>query len=251
MIKTSGSDKAHGCDKMSKKMIRVCSESPTVSLKVIFEQWLTLRKKFAYSYLSIFIRMREYTDQKNSEYRSLSRRVRKEGKFLEIWKKANVVPVHIREDKNLLKNYCPISLLPNIFERVIYNSLFNHFQSSKLFYFFTIKVFTWCFIYCPTTVNYTWISYTIQLIMWEVCFLTSLKPLIRSDIAFFYSSDKPMGMKLNYLPYLKIILIIVKKSWSNVWLDKSKLWSTTRVSIRTSSIFNFRAWSSWWNNINM
>ena len=133
MIKTSGSDKARGCDKMSKKMIRVCSESPTVSLKVIFEQWLTLRKKFAYSYLSIFIRMREYTDQKNSEYRSLSRRVRKEGKFLEIWKKTNVVPVHIREDKNLLKNYCPISLLPNIFERVIYNSLFNHFQSSKLF----------------------------------------------------------------------------------------------------------------------
>ena len=60
----------------------------------------------------------------------------KEGKFPAIWKKANVVPVHKKEDKNLLKNYRPISLLPifsKIFERIIYNSLFNHFQSSKRF----------------------------------------------------------------------------------------------------------------------
>ena len=41
-----------------------------------------------------------------------------------------------KEDKNLLKNYFPISLLlifSKIFERVIYNSLFNHFQSNELF----------------------------------------------------------------------------------------------------------------------
>ena len=41
-----------------------------------------------------------------------------------------------KEDKNLLKNYRLISLLPifsKIFERVIYNSLFNHFQSNKVF----------------------------------------------------------------------------------------------------------------------
>ena len=61
---------------------------------------------------------------------------RKKGKFPEIWKKANVVPVHKREDKMLVKNYCPISLLPifrKMFERVIYNSLFNYFQSNRLF----------------------------------------------------------------------------------------------------------------------
>ena len=61
---------------------------------------------------------------------------RKECRFPEIWKKANVVPVHRKEDKNLLKNYRPISLLTifsKIFERVIYNSLFNHFQSNKFF----------------------------------------------------------------------------------------------------------------------
>ena len=40
------------------------------------------------------------------------------------------------EEKNLLKNYCPISLLPvfsKVFERIIYNSLFNHFTCNKLF----------------------------------------------------------------------------------------------------------------------
>ena len=36
----------------------------------------------------------------------------------------------------LAKNYCPISLLPifgKMFERVTYNSLFNYFQSNRLF----------------------------------------------------------------------------------------------------------------------
>ena len=58
-------------------MIKICGESLTVPL----------RKKFEKS--------------------------PKEGKFPEIRKKANVVPVHKKEDKNLLKNYSPISLLPN------------------------------------------------------------------------------------------------------------------------------------------
>ena len=51
-------------------------------------------------------------------------------------KKANVVPVHNKEDKMSVKNYRPISLLPifgKVFERVIYNSLFNYFQSNRLF----------------------------------------------------------------------------------------------------------------------
>ena len=36
----------------------------------------------------------------------------KEAKFPEIWKKLNVVPVCKKEDKMLVKNYHPISLLP-------------------------------------------------------------------------------------------------------------------------------------------
>ena len=81
-------------------MIKVCSEPATIPLKVIFEESL------------------------------------KRGIFPEIWKKANVVPIHKKEVKTLIKNYRPISLLSifgKIIESVIYNSLFNYFMSNKLF----------------------------------------------------------------------------------------------------------------------
>ena len=81
-------------------MIKICSQSLILPLKIIFEHSL------------------------------------KKGKFLEKLKKANVVPVHKKEDKMLVKNYRPASLLPifgKMFERVIYNSLFNYFQSNRLF----------------------------------------------------------------------------------------------------------------------
>ena len=41
-----------------------------------------------------------------------------EGVFPEDWKKSNVVPIHKKESKNLIKNYRPISLLP-IFSKVL------------------------------------------------------------------------------------------------------------------------------------
>ena len=81
-------------------MIQICSESIALPLKLLFETAL------------------------------------KENKFPDIWKLANVVPAHKKDEKNLLKNYRPISLLPifsKIFEKVIYNSLFNHFVCDKLF----------------------------------------------------------------------------------------------------------------------
>ena len=52
----------------------------------------------------------------------------------ESWKKVNIVPVHKKGDKNLIKNYCPVSLLPifsKIYEIVIYNAIFNCFKSNK------------------------------------------------------------------------------------------------------------------------
>ena len=100
IIKSLDPNKAHGCDNISIKMIKICSQSLILPLKIIFEHSL------------------------------------KKGKFLEKLKKANVVPVHKKEDKMLVKNYRPISLLPifgKMFERVIYNSLFNYFQSNRLF----------------------------------------------------------------------------------------------------------------------
>ena len=50
--------------------------------------------------------------------------------------KSNIVPCHKKDSKNLIKNYRPISLLPifsKVFERLIYNSLYNYFIQNKLF----------------------------------------------------------------------------------------------------------------------
>ena len=59
-----------------------------------------------------------------------------EGTFPEHWKNSNVVPIHNKESKNLIKNYRPISLLPifsKILERLIFNSMFNFFRQNNLF----------------------------------------------------------------------------------------------------------------------
>ena len=51
------------------------------------------------------------------------------------WKKTNVVPIHKKDDKQTLKNYHPVSLLPicsRIFERLIYNEFFGFFLDKGL-----------------------------------------------------------------------------------------------------------------------
>ena len=51
------------------------------------------------------------------------------------WKKANVVPVHKKNDKQSLANYRPISLLPicgKIFERFLYNEMLHFFITNHL-----------------------------------------------------------------------------------------------------------------------
>ena len=50
--------------------------------------------------------------------------------------KSNIVPIHKKESKNLIKNYRPISLLPifsKILERLTFNSVFNFFKQNNLF----------------------------------------------------------------------------------------------------------------------
>ena len=59
----------------------------------------------------------------------------KQGKFPTEWKKANVAHFHKKEEKQILKNYRPVSLLPfreKMFERLIYNNLFEYFFENNL-----------------------------------------------------------------------------------------------------------------------
>ena len=49
--------------------------------------------------------------------------------------KANMVPVHKKGDKQVLRNYRPVSLLPicgKIFERLMYNNLYEFFIKNDL-----------------------------------------------------------------------------------------------------------------------
>ena len=53
------------------------------------------------------------------------------GIYPDQWKKANVVPVHKNDSKNLLKNYGPISSLPicgKIFKKCIFDTLYTYFE---------------------------------------------------------------------------------------------------------------------------
>ena len=57
------------------------------------------------------------------------------GKFPNERKKANEVRVHKKGDKQILKNYRPISLLPiagKIFERLLYDKMFEFFIANNL-----------------------------------------------------------------------------------------------------------------------
>ena len=57
------------------------------------------------------------------------------GQFPSDWKKANVAPVFKKGDKQLLKTYRPISLLPitgKMFERLLYNQMFEFFLKNDL-----------------------------------------------------------------------------------------------------------------------
>ena len=52
----------------------------------------------------------------------------RDGVFRNDWKKANVIRVHKKGNKQLVSNYRPVSLLPfcsKIFEKLIYNCIYD------------------------------------------------------------------------------------------------------------------------------
>ena len=91
--------KAHGHDMISICMLKICGESIHKPLESIFRVSL------------------------NDEHFPSER------------KKANVVPIHKNDDKQILKNYRPVSLLSictKIFERIIYNAIFEYLIENNL-----------------------------------------------------------------------------------------------------------------------
>ena len=93
-------NKAHGWDDISIRMIQACGKSIALPLKLLFKTILEERT------------------------------------FPEDWRKSNVVPIHKKESKNLIKKYRPISLLlifSKILERLISNSMFNYFRQNNVF----------------------------------------------------------------------------------------------------------------------
>ena len=55
--------------------------------------------------------------------------------FPNLWKKANVVPIHKKGEKDLIKNYRPVSLLPifgKTFQRLIFNSFSKYIDGNEL-----------------------------------------------------------------------------------------------------------------------
>ena len=94
-------NKAHGHNMISIRMLKICGNSIYKSLQLIFPSCI------------------------------------ENAKFPSEWKKANVVSVHKKGNKQTLENYRPVSLLPicgKIFERLIYNSLFEFFIANELIY---------------------------------------------------------------------------------------------------------------------
>ena len=99
IINNINHNKAHGFDDISVKMIKLCPELIAIPLKIIFEKCI------------------------------------QQGTFPDTWKRANVQPVHKKNDRQLKTNYRPISLLPifsKIFEKVLFDGLYDFIRSNNL-----------------------------------------------------------------------------------------------------------------------
>ena len=99
IIQNLDSSKSHGHDNLSIRMLKICGDSICLPLEMIFKQALL-------------------TSMFPSE-----------------WKKGNIFPIHKKGDKQNIKNYRPVSVLPiccKIFERLVFNEMFIYLTANKL-----------------------------------------------------------------------------------------------------------------------
>ena len=91
--------KAHGVDGISAELLKMCSNEVSVPLRLIFEKALS------------------------------------SGQYPNLWKRANVQPVHKKNSRQLVSNYRPISLLcicGKIFEKMIFDKMYAFFNDNEL-----------------------------------------------------------------------------------------------------------------------
>ena len=99
IIRALNINKAHGHDDISIRMMKLCDESLLKPLFISFKNSLDL---FYYP---------------------------------DIWKKSNIIPAHKMNDKQLVNNCGPISLLPifgKIFEKILFNRFYDFLLKEKL-----------------------------------------------------------------------------------------------------------------------
>ena len=82
LIRSLDSNKAHGCDDVSILMLKICDEAIVLPLKLIYTTFL------------------------------------EKGVYPNLWEKANVLPIHNKESRQLTKNYRPISPFTNLWQAV-------------------------------------------------------------------------------------------------------------------------------------
>ena len=99
LIRSMDSKKAHGCNDLSIAMLKICDLAIVEPLSLIYEKCL------------------------------------ESGKYPSLWKKANVLPIHKKESRQLKKNYRPISMLPicgKLFEKLIFDEIYDHLVKNDL-----------------------------------------------------------------------------------------------------------------------
>ena len=99
IIRSLNIHKAHGHDDISIRMIKICDKSLLKPLTILFQNSI------------------------NSSCYPI------------VWKRSNIIPVHKKNNKQLVNNYRPISLLPifgKIFEKIIFDRLYNFLLQEEL-----------------------------------------------------------------------------------------------------------------------
>ena len=97
-IRNLNPNKAHSCDEISIRMLKIGDDSIGLPLRHILTKCLAFQT------------------------------------FPTLWERADILPIHKKQSRQLIKNYRPISVLPicvKIFEKRIFDYIYEHLCSNR------------------------------------------------------------------------------------------------------------------------